>query len=361
MLPIWSNLSNYPLWIALNQTAQSPFMPSTYITTDGSGTSWDPSIWTWSIEQYQTSNTYEPGDLDALKPGVSLPSLEIGQSAQAGGPAGTITTDRPPFNWAAVPGTSHYILTVIDTTAPKKPKTAVKVSKLSSPIYSLAQNQTLTPGHSYTWTAEAVSGHGQTTTVVNNLAFMVANLGIAVLQSPTGPIATDRPTFTWAAVPNAGHYALRITDSGTGKTVVVIGNVTGTSVTLSSGQALTPGRSYSWSVMAVSTNGDASSQSNGATFSVDPLSAPTPIGPSGSTPTLRPTFTWDPVTDAGHYYLEIIDSAGHVVVRMPKIAGTSYKLHDNLKKGHTYTWKIAAVSTNGKVMSWSTLVAVTAT
>jgi hypothetical protein len=72
----------YPLWIAVSTTAQSPSMPSTYTPTDGSGTSWDPSVWPWSIEQYQTSNSYEPGDLDALNPAVSLSTLVIGLSAQ---------------------------------------------------------------------------------------------------------------------------------------------------------------------------------------------------------------------------------------------------------------------------------------
>src|SRR5439155_13580689 len=98
-------------------------------------------------------------------------------------------------------------------------------------------------------------------------------------------------------------YSLRITDSHTGKTIVSIGNVTGTSVTLSAAQALTPGLSYTWTVTAVSTNGQASSKSTPAVFSIDALPAPTPIGPSRPTPTLKPAFTFTPVMDHRDYVL----------------------------------------------------------
>jgi hypothetical protein len=162
-------------------------------------------------------------------------------------------------------------------------------------------------------------------------------------------------------VADAVHYSLRITDSHTGKTIVSIGNVTGTSVTLSAGQALTPGLTYMWTVTAVSTNGQATSKSSPAAFSLDALSAPTPIGPSGPTPTLKPTFSWNPVTDANHYDLEVIGNTGHVIVQVTKITGTSYTLPRSLKKGQSYTWRVAAVSTNGKSRSWSTPLAFTTT
>jgi hypothetical protein len=134
------------------------------------------------------------------------------------------------------------------------------------------------------------------------------------------------------AVADAVHYSLRITDSHTGKTIVSIGNLTGTSVTLSAAHALTPGVGYMWTVTAVSTNGLASSKSTPAAFSIDALPAPTPISPSGPTPTLKPTFTWVPVTDAGHYDLEVISSAGHVIVQVTNIKGASYTLQGSLKK-----------------------------
>jgi hypothetical protein len=86
-------LKAYPLWIAIGTTAQSPFLPSVYSPSDGSGTSWDPNIWQWQLEQYQTSQTYEPGDQDALNPNINLSQIEIGQSS--GGQTFSITSVSP--------------------------------------------------------------------------------------------------------------------------------------------------------------------------------------------------------------------------------------------------------------------------
>jgi predicted nucleic acid-binding protein len=88
-----------------------------------------------------------------------------------------------------------------------------------------------------------------------------------------------------------------------------------------------------------------------------------PPGAAGGAPfpTLKPTFTWTPVTDAGSYDLEVISSAGHVIVQITNIKGASYTLQRSLKKGQSCTWKVAAVSTNGKSRSWSMPLAFTTT
>lgn len=85
--------------------------------------------------------------------------------------------------------------------------------------------------------------------------------------------------------------------------------------------------------------------------------------PAG-TPTLNPlsspqtsttvTFTWHTVTDAGSYELWVSDNSrtSGKVTTVSKIAGSFTTL--TLTSGHSYTWYVAAVSTNTVVTVWST-------
>ena len=57
------------------------------------------------------------------------------------------------------------------------------MSTLSAPIYSLTRSQALTPGHSYTWTADAVSAHGRMTAA----ALSAIPAAVAVLMFYTNP------------------------------------------------------------------------------------------------------------------------------------------------------------------------------
>ena len=79
---------NYSLWIAIaGQSTQysSPQNPPPSWDPSG-GPDWDPSVWNWTIEQYNTTGSGPSGDWDALNPSISLNSLEIGQGGSAGIP-----------------------------------------------------------------------------------------------------------------------------------------------------------------------------------------------------------------------------------------------------------------------------------
>ena len=86
--------SKYKLWIAIaggsTQYSQPVIPPS-------GDSYWNPSIWPWVIEQYQTTSTAYPPDLDVINPSVSLSSLEIATAPQTGSlqvaisPAGAIS------------------------------------------------------------------------------------------------------------------------------------------------------------------------------------------------------------------------------------------------------------------------------
>ncbi len=119
-------------------------------------------------------------------------------------------------------------------------------------------------------------------------------------------------------------------------------------------QALTPSHSFQWYVGSVSTNGQAIVWSAGQKFTIAPLAPPT-LNPLSSPQTSTTvTFTWHTVTDAGSYELWVSDNSrtSGKVTTVSKIAGSFTTL--TLTSGHSYTWYVAAVSTNTVVTVWST-------
>jgi hypothetical protein len=265
------------------------------------------------------------------------------------GPSGPIATDTPSFAWSRLAGANHYSLKVTQG------KTVVlNVAKVSTTTYALPAAHALTPGQSYVWSVAPVNTGGKAIGPTSTVTFQILPIGAPSPSGPTGLISTDRPTFTWIPVADAGHisgahFTLKITDTTTRHVFTVV-NLTGTSYALTTAQALTPGDSYAWSVTAFSTNRKATITGQSAHFTVAALTAPVQLSFASATD----TFTWQPVADAGHYALTVIaGAAGATVVSIPKAAGTTYQLTPTqakaLKQGRSYTWYVTVVSTNDKV------------
>jgi hypothetical protein len=177
---------------------------------------------------------------------------------------------------------------------------------------------------------------------------------------PSGPISTTQPAFNWPAVSGAAGYELYLVDQTTGANpALVVPNITGNTYQLGAAQALTPGDSYTWYVGAQSTNGTPAF-SNGLSFSVAPLTAPTPTGPSGSIAAAAgydtPALTWDAVPGANHYVLYVLDdTTGAAAVSGASAAGTatSYTVASGLTPGHHFTWYVAAATGDNSEVVWS--------
>src|SRR5262245_36555814 len=87
--------------------------------------------------------------------------------------------------------------------------------------------------------------------------------------------------------------------------------------------------------------------------------APTPTGPIGTvlpSPGYdSPTFSWSAVASADHYQLRVIDKTLNMdVINEANISGTSFTPGPSqaLTPGHTYQWRVAAVSVSGST-KWS--------
>jgi uncharacterized delta-60 repeat protein len=296
----------------------------------------------WSVTAV-SSNGQATGVLSALS--FLVPILTAPTPT---GPSGTITTDMPLFSWSPVPEAGHYIVSVKDS---KTGQTVLSVGNLSQDQLVLKPSQALTPGHSYNWWVAAVSAGGQAKASSGSVNFFVSALVGPALDGPSGSVMSDQPTLTWFAIGGADHYTLKVQDQGTGQTLT-IGNMVGTAYILSPSQALTPGDRYSWSVMAVSTNGRATASSGNMMFSIPALAPPVLIAPIGAITTGTPTFVWSAVANAGSYQLEVKDSKTSFFATAHTV-GTSYTLTPGqaLTPGHTYSWFVVALSTNHRARS----------
>lgn len=197
-----------------------------------------------------------------------------------------------------------------------------------------------------TFTAGSVAvGSNTITATINGQAVTSALPTLTFPASPSGTMATVFPTFTWPAAAGADHYYLWVNDQSTGQVTVDLSNVTGTSWTPT--QPFTVGDNYTWWAGAVL--GDTTLWGDGLTFTI----APTASAPSGTVATTAPTFTWNEVTGADHYYLWVADQAtGRVVVNNNALTATSFTPAPGvLTLGAGYTWWVGAVQ--GQTTAWN--------
>jgi uncharacterized protein (TIGR03118 family) len=174
------------------------------------------------------------------------------------------------------------------------------------------------------------------------------------LIGPSGPIATDMPTFVWSAVTGAATYDLWISDLSTGQSpALLLTNLSGTTVTLSAAQALTPGDSFRWWTRGLNGSGTPFAWGMPTDFSIAPLGTPTPAGPRGTLTSDQPAFSWSAVGLAARYDVWVSDLTTGVGGVVGSSTTTSFADTAGLTPGHSFRWWVRADSTNGSAGAWS--------
>jgi uncharacterized repeat protein (TIGR01451 family) len=256
----------------------------------------------------------------------------------ATGPTGTIGTTTPNFTWTALTGAVSYKVWLQDEI------TGQITTYTNLTTTSDMPGKALTPGHSYTWYAGAVTGQG---TIIWSAAqsFTIAPVAI----SPAGTVSSQFPTFTWAGVTGTPSYWLWVSDRTTGTVVVSQQNLASNNYTPTT--ALTPGHNFTWWIGAA--GGSAIVWSTGQDFSIAPLAAPALSGVAGTIGSTTPTFSWSAVGGAGSYKFWLQDQVTGQIMSVANLAGTSYTPAQPLLVGDSYIWYAAAVSFNGSATVWS--------
>jgi hypothetical protein len=122
--------------------------------------------------------------------------------------------------------------------------------------------------------------------------------------------------------------------------------------TCSDGVAPISSGSATYYYRVVAANGTAlSDPSNTATvtlYAQAPTGVPTTIGPNGCISTVRPTFSWNSVARASHYYLTVTqDAVEDFIIDNPDFPGTSYTAPFDLDFGVPHRWKVKACNNQG--------------
>jgi hypothetical protein len=172
------------------------------------------------------------------------------------------------------------------------------------------------------------------------------------LLSSIGPengtvFPSNRPTFTWSPVPEATYYELQIDNANPPRSAPV--RVATTSFTPTS----LPSGEYHWRVRGVNASTQASPWTRSRCLIIQPLLNSTPSLNVYSTRT--PTLTWNPVSWATGYELQIDDEASFnspleytMVSDTPILSATTPSLDSC-----THYWRIRAIGSNSERGPWS--------
>jgi hypothetical protein len=266
------------------------------------------------------------------------------------GPSGSQTTPTPTFTWNAVAGADHYDIWIDDLTTGQSQ--AFRNSQVTGTSWT--PSSAMVHGHSYRWWVQAVGSDGETSAWSRSLDLRIAPPATPTLTGPSGTSTNAAPTFTWNAVAGADHYDIWIDDLTTHQSQA-FGNshVTGTSWT--PGSDMAQGHSYRWWVQALSSDGGTSAWSRSMDVRIAPLATPTLTGPSGTSASATPIFTWTAVAGADHYNIWIDDLTTHQsqAIGNSHVTGTSWAPGSDMAQGHSYRWWVQALSGSGGTSAWS--------
>jgi hypothetical protein len=205
------------------------------------------------------------------------------------------------------------------------------------------------PNGTYSVSGTAADGTSlgtRTVTVQNRNAWLEFSLSgpaaTATRATITAPLGTAgvRPTVTWAAVPDAVAYAVRLTNLTTGKASLFPGATAGGPSWVPP-RDLVPGHVYRAVVRPLYAHRDGEwSPPGDFTVGTPSVSAPS------STSTLRPAFSWSGIPGATAYELRIDDrTTGRVnILAGQRTTGTSWSAPLDLVSGRSYSIRVRAVN-----------------
>jgi sugar lactone lactonase YvrE len=270
---------------------------------------------------------------------------------------------RPRLYWSMptdTPGPAATGYTVQISTASdfkKLVRTGTSASTSYTPTADLPRNQT-----TLYWRVRANGLNGPSDWSANG-TFSTGNPpSIPKLVAPANNALTTnyQPVLDWSnstvpvGAPAFDHYRLQVADN-TGFTSPTIdksvaGPATNSSYTPDAG-SLAPNTKYYWHVQACNSNSECSAWSSVRYFRAALLPPALLLPADGSTSTsLKPTFTWNSVTGAKGYTIQIAKSTG--LVGTYTVKTTSYTPAAKLPVGQLLHWRVRSNGPNGP-SDWS--------
>ena len=212
---------------------------------------------------------------------------------------------------------------------------------------------------------KAISGTGNYI-VPSNLSPLNMIITYNLIAKPAVPTLTTpinnatgisiNPNLVWVASTGADTYNLQIATDASFTTIIKDTSQTGTSYNVTT--ALTNNTKYYWRVSAANAGGTSNytSEWNFTTIIAKPA-VPTLSSPANNSTGISttPALTWNPVTGADTYNLQIAtDASFTAIIKDTSQTGTTYNVTTALTNGTKYYWRVNATNAGG-TSAWSSV------
>lgn len=254
--------------------------------------------------------------------------------------SGTTTESIPELSWGAVPGAQSYEIYVSKDGEPGALYRQAGLTGTSYPSQALADGDYKVWIRTTLANGSGIWGGGVAFTVASN----AVNLQTTAISPVTSGFDTT-PQFQWSATAGSASYDIYLHD---GTNAILQSNLTGTAWSPSTPLAT---GDWTWSIRPRNSAGVAGAWSTPTGFSTSGRTVL--LTPSGSTADRTPTFTWQPVSGAVRYIIQVdnLTTGASRVIREDNVTSTSLTSATTLSPGTYRVW-VRAVS-SAATSPWS--------
>ena len=254
--------------------------------------------------------------------------------------SGTVTDSIPVLSWGAVPGAQSYEVYVSKVGSPGALYRQAGITGTSYPSLALVN------GDYTVWIRTTLAGG--TSAWGGGIAFTVGAQEVALQTTPLSPASPGfdtTPQFLWSATTGAVSYDVYL---HSGSQAILQSNLTGTSWTPTT--ALASG-DWTWTIRPRNSAGATGLWSSANHFSTSGRTDL--LTPNGTTADRTPTFSWQAVSGAIRYIIQVdsLTTGAGRIIREENVTGTSLTPTTPLVPGTYRAW-VRAVS-NSSIAPWS--------
>lgn len=266
-------------------------------------------------------------------------------------PQGTTDHASPLFVWSTVMDAAHY--TVAFGYGPTGGTGVLPLTQQNVTGNRLQLDSAFEPGD-YEATVTAHNSSGSALGSFTRRFVVAPTSGSPRAYSPVGNEQSPRPVWTWSAVSGASRYILWVNDVTRNINAFILQNNLTSPIYLPN-DTLAAGDYRFW-IRAYNGSSPVSGWSPATDFTITESSAPPRItAPLNNTINSVPTITWNHITGAASYDVEIIDTAaGPTPIVSDSTADTSFRPGQALTPG-IYEARVRSVDSGGTLSPWSSL------
>lgn len=343
-VPSGTTFQKYELQIATENAFTSPI--SVDVAAPVTNSSYTPSTdldsnttYYWRVRAYNTLGQYSDwSNVRNFRTALLPPTLVTPVEAEQ------MLVNRPTFEWDDVPGADDYRIQISNNIGFTSTLTNATVT---SSTYTRTTD--LPFGVTLYWRVRSDGANGPGAWSEIRSLTTTNPPSVPTLASPgnNAKVSGPSPLFNWndSTLPvgvDFDHYQIQVATSNAFTTIVHDNDLTGITNSQDNTAILLPATTYYWRVRSFNTLGHASAWSSVRSVRIK-FAGPTLTLPSSgvTVDSLIPTFTWDAVSGATNYTIQVSKSSTFSPLVFSRTATSPAYTHTaNLQAGTTYYWRV---------------------